>query len=196
MISQERFEFVRSKHGDYASWAIWGDEASTPKSNMGRITVFDVKANPALLELLKPDVIMVALNFSRSERNTTPFGNFHDPSPWAHDFKIRYAFRDTPYYGAYMTDIIKNLVMLDSKEVLAHLRDYPEVLSENMEQFRQELRDLGTQAPLILAFGRIVFTILKNNLRPEEYSRLIKLTHYSHQISKEKYKEHVAGCIS
>jgi hypothetical protein len=196
MIERAQFEFLRSKHGSYASWAVWAGEATTSKSNMGDMSAFDLNENPTLLRLLKPDVVMVALNFSRSERNTAPFGNFHDPSPWAQDFKIRYAFRDTPYYGAYMTDIIKNLVLLDSKEVVVHLRKHPEVLAANLELFRQELRDLGTQAPVILAFGKTVYTILKKHLQPGEYSHLVKLTHYSHQISKEEYKEHVAGSIS
>ncbi len=196
MIDRERFESVRQKHGTYASWAVWAEPIKTPKSNMGDMTVFDPVSNPALFEALKPNVVMVALNFSRLERNTAPFGNFHDPSPRAQDFKIRHAFRHTPYYGAYMTDIVKNLVMLNSKDVVAHLRVHPQTLSENLESFREELRDLGTKAPVILAFGVTAYTILKKNLRPEEYSKLIKLTHYSHQISKEKYKEHVAGCIA
>jgi hypothetical protein len=196
MIAREIFKFVRQKHGTYASWAVWAEPAKLPKSNMGDMTIFDPATNPALFEALKPDVVMVALNFSRLERNTAPFGNFHDPSPRAHDYKIRYAFRHTPYYGAYMTDIIKNLVMLNSKDVVAHLRAHPQIISENLESFRGELRDLRTKDPVILAFGVTAYTILKKNLRPEEYSKLIKLTHYSHQISKEKYKEQVACCIA
>jgi hypothetical protein len=196
MISPERFNLVRRKHSGYASWAVWADAASTPKSNMADLSVFNLNTNTDLLNLLNPDVVMVALNFSRPDGNTEPFGNFHDPSPWAHDFKIRYAFRDTPYYGAYMTDIVKNLVMLDSKDVVSYLRNHPKVLTENLEKFREELRDLGTRPPVIFAFGAKVYSVLKEHLRPEEYSRLIKLIHYSHQISKENYKAHVAGCIA
>ncbi len=64
---------------------------------MGETSVFDLKANTTLLKTLKNDVIMVALNFSRSEENFESLGDFHDPCPWANDFKIRYAFEDTPF---------------------------------------------------------------------------------------------------
>jgi hypothetical protein len=49
---------------------------------------------------------MVALNFSRTIENKA-FVNFHDKRPQSQDYKIRYAFRNTEFYGAYMTDIIK-----------------------------------------------------------------------------------------
>lgn len=35
MISQELFERIKTKYGDVASWAVWDDAGSKPKSNMG-----------------------------------------------------------------------------------------------------------------------------------------------------------------
>ncbi len=74
--------------------------------------VFDLDKNLNLLKTLRTDVIMVALNFSRDTAFEKPFMNFDDANPHAQDFKIRYAFEGTPFYGAYMIDIIKDFPML------------------------------------------------------------------------------------
>jgi hypothetical protein len=163
---------------------------------MSDMSIFDPVTNPNLLETLTNNVIMVGLNFSRLERNKEHWGNFHDPHRAANDFKIRYAFQGTDYYGAYMTDIIKNLVTLDSKKAVSHLEQNPDLVRENITSFRAELRDLGCRRPLILAFGRDTFQLLRKNLDPNEYSRLVKLTHYSHQIGKEKYRDEVLTKIA
>ena len=151
-----QFEFIKEKHGSYASWAVWADAAEKPKSNIGDISIFDLGSNPALLHVLKTNVIMVGLNIASFSRLLPePFRNFHDPNPSANDFKIRYAFRDTEYYGAYMTDIIKRVGMLDSKDLLAHLKAHPALVEQNIESFREEQRDLNCSAPTILALSLI-----------------------------------------
>jgi len=187
VISQNQYELFREKHGIYASWAVWAEASDKPKSNMGDMIIL---GDNLALHLLKPNVLMVGLNLSRFTISE-PFRNFHDPSPSGQDYKIRFAFRDTEYYGAYMTDIIKGVVEVDSKNIPRHLKENPGVLAESLEIFRQELRDLGAAAPLILAFGRMAYDILKENLSFTEYGKLVRLTHYSHQISKEKYRETV-----
>ena len=40
--------------------------------------------------------------------NVESFSNFHSSSSTAQDYKIRYALKDTKFWGSYMTDIIKN----------------------------------------------------------------------------------------
>ena len=114
----------------------------------------------------------------------------------ANDFKIRYAFTDTAYYGAYMTDIIKNLKMVKSGDLLKHLREFPSLIHTNVEEFREELRDLGSQRPTILAFGSAAHALIAENISRHEYSTLVRLTHYSHQIGKEKYRQTVLAQIS
>ena len=187
MIPQNKYELIREKHGKYASWAVWAEASDKPKSNMGDMAIFD---NKLVLPLLRSNVLMVGLNRSRFTISE-PFRNFHDPSASGQDYKIRFAFKDTDYYGAYMTDIIKGVVEVDSKNIPKHLKENPGVLVESLEIFRQELLDLGAVSPLILAFGRIAYDIIKENLSSAEYGKLIRLTHYSHQISKEKYREAV-----
>ena len=137
---------------------------------------------------------MVGLNLSRFTISE-PFHNFHDHSPMAHDYKIRYAFSGTEYYGAYMTDIIKGVVEVDSKNIPNHLKQNPDVLRDSLKTFREEVKDLGVEAPLILGFGHLAFELLRKHLLPTEYRKLIRLTHYSHQIGKEKYREKVLAEI-
>jgi hypothetical protein len=161
---------------------------------MGDIGIFDLSSNPNSTHILKNNVVMVGLNISRSFSEA--FRNFHDPNPRANDFKIRYAFENTEYYGAYMTDIIKGFEMINSKDVLKYLKENPAVIKRNVDRFREELRDLESREPIILAFGVTAYKIIKNELKQWEYSKLVMLTHYSHQISKEKYREKVTSQIN
>ena len=187
MLEILQFETIRQKHGSYASWAGWADVSEKPKSNMGDVSHFK---SESVLGLLKNNVVMVGLNLSRPT-GSEPFLNFHDSSRGGNDFKIRYAFKDSPYYGAYMTDIIKTHVEVVAQNVVKYLKEHPKIIEENLETFRQEMQDLKAKAPVILAFGRDTHRLLSDNLKRSEYSKLIGLTHYSYRIRKEVYKETV-----
>ncbi len=196
MISKILYENIKSEYGDVASWAVWEDVGETPKSNMGHINIFSLEKNPSLLEVLQNNVVMVGLNFSRPLLPTEPFKNFHDLNPSANDFKIRYAFKDTEFYGAYMTDIIKNLEMKDSSDVKSYLRQHPILVDKNIKLFHEELRFIEAMDPIILAFGSFTYHLLKKHLKSDTYSKLIKVTHYSHFIQKDKYKMEVMEQIN
>ncbi|MFZ1568577.1 MAG: hypothetical protein WAT29_07150 [Thiolinea sp.] len=171
-----------------ASWAVWAKAGEKPKSNISDMSVLDVNLNPSVLDLVTTDIVMVALNFAREVAFNRPFMNFHDANPHGQDYKIRHAFEGTEFYGAYMTDIIKDFPMLSSSDVLKHLKNNPSVVQNQIERFREELKFIGTYKPILLAFGKDTFNILQRNLRHEEYGALIQLTHYSHQINKENYR--------
>lgn len=191
MIDAKRFELIKRKHGSYGSWAVWADQGPTPKSNMGDMKILNPRKNPDLLQDLNPGVVMIGLNLSRGFPDM-PFRNFHDPAPEANDFKIRYAFfRSKEYWGAYMTDVVKGHVQLNSKQVVKYLRANPDVLTTNIERLRSELHDLGQPRPAILAFGKAAYSLLRDNLSFDDYSLLVRLTHYSHFISKENYRSKV-----
>jgi hypothetical protein len=189
MISKILYEKIKATYGDVASWAVWEEPGAKPKSNIGHLNIFDLQKNPSLLETLKTNVVMVGLNFSRPLEPTEPFKNFHDLYPHANDFKIRYAFRNTDFYGAYMTDIIKNMEMKVSCDVRTYLKNNPSIVQENILLFQNELLEIEANRPILLAFGRDAYNLLHENLKKNEYAILIKLTHYSHQISKEEYKD-------
>ena len=189
MVSKELYEAIANKYGHVASWAVWDKAGDKPKSNISNMAVFNINSNPAILETIHTNVIMVALNFSRDVAFELPFMNFHDSNRHGQDYKIRFAFEDTKYYGSYMTDIIKDFPMLSSGDVLKHLRQNPHEIEIQLNRFREELAFIKSIKPTILAFGRDTYNILSRGLGQNEYSSLIQLTHYSHQISKENYRE-------
>lgn len=186
MVTKEHYYEIATKYGEFASWAVWAKEGLKPKSNIGDMSIFDLNKNPNLLDVLKPEVIMVGLNFSRSVVKT-PFINFHDSRPQGQDYKIRYAFSDTEYYGAYMTDIIKDFEEKISGNVKAYIKANKNFEFQNIDLFKQEIADLKCMDPFILAFGNVTFDILKKHFG--DTYRIQKVMHYSQQISKEKYRD-------
>lgn len=189
MISREFFDAIANKYGGVASWAVWAKSGETPKSNIANMDVFDLNKNQSLLEILHTDVVMVALNFSRTVTFDKPFMNFHDPNSYGQDYKIRFAFEETPFYGSYMTDIIKDFPELSSKEVFIHLRNNPNLVETQISRFREEMNFIKSGCPTILAFGKQAYDILFQGLNHKEYKSLIQLTHYSHYMNKENYRE-------
>ena len=122
MIQKDLYLEIEKKYGYCASWAIWVDEGKNPKSNIDDLTIFNLEINPDILEQLNPEIIMVGLNFSRKMERS--FGNFHDNYPYAQDYKIRYTFKNTEYYGAYMTDIIKSFEQKISESVVSYFEGH------------------------------------------------------------------------
>lgn len=194
MITRKQFDFIKEKYGLYASWAIWTNQGATPTSNMGDMSVLDPEINKNLLSKLNPNVILVALNFSVDIKHE-PWENFHKYRPHATDYKTRYALIDTPLWGAYMTDILKDYPEKDSNKVIAHLKKHPELEEQNITRFRQEITDIGANNPLLVAFGDIVYKILKRNFDQE--FKMIKIPHYANRgsNSKENYREQVKAIL-
>jgi hypothetical protein len=186
MIDRATFDRVKQRHGLYASWAVWADAAYTPKSNMGDLRVLDPDLNPTLLQTLKTDVIMVGLNISKPGIVVEPFRNFHAPIGGA--YKIRYAFVGTPYYGAYMTDFIKGVEMLESGALMRHVRDHPSVVQESVAKLYAEYDDLRCHKPTILTFGGDTYRLVAEHVLDDKYSRLIRIRHYSDYISPGEYR--------
>ena len=189
MITREKFDFIKDKYAYCASWAIWSDEDEKPKSNIGDLTILDPDSNKNLLSQLNPNVVLLGLNISRGDIKI-PFANFHDKRPKATDFKIRFAFRGSPYWGGYMTDIIKDFEQKISGKVISYLRRNKSFEKENVQTFRQELIDIGATDPTLIAFGNITNDILERNLKGE-FKKILKVPHYANYTSKERYREQV-----
>ena len=112
------------------------------------------------------------------------------PSPKAQDFKIRFALRNTDYWGSYMTDIIKNFEEKKSNKMMDVLNEDKNLENKNIEIFLEEIESLGVPNKKIIAFGSDTYKILERNLK-DKYN-LVKVTHYSHFISKENYRYELA----
>lgn len=182
-MEKEHYLKIKEKYGRQSSWAIWQEAGNLPKSNIDNLEIFDLEINKSLLETLNPNVILVGLNISRKFDND--FANFHDGRPQSQDYKIRYAFQNTPFYGAYMTDIIKNFEDKISGNVLNYLKNNKTFEKENILKFNEELKDLKINDPIIIAFGNATHRILERNFK----YKIIKIPHYSMYISKENYRD-------
>ena len=187
-MTPQNFELIKTKYQFWSSWAIWAEQGDAPKSNIGDLSILDPKFNSNLLNQLNPNIVLVALNISRGDI-TLPWGNFHDARSEATDYKIRFALKDTPLWGSYMTDIIKDFEEKMSGKVKKFLKDNRDFEKQNVEFFLKELCDIGATNPTLIAFGNDAFDILKRNLN-EEF-KVLKVPHYANYLGKEKYREQV-----
>ena len=187
MIDINTFEKVRQRFGHFASWAVWAESDRSLKDNIADLNVLDPKSNPQLLQTLHVNAILIGLNISRPIER--PLGNFHDPRPMATDFKIRYALHGTPYWGAYMTDIIKDFEEKASGKMVGFLKTNPDFERENIKQLKDEIDVLGCSNPALIAFGKDAERIARRNLG-DEYS-IVGIPHYANYISKEDYRKQV-----
>ena len=182
----DKFNEIKKYYGDCGSWAIWAESNEKVKSNVGDLSVLDPEVNSELLNQLKPELVFVGLNFSSID-DLTPFSNFHSPNSKAQDFKIRYALKNTEYWGSYMTDIIKNFEEKKSKIIKKIMKEDRNLEKINDEIMMKELGVLGVENKMIVAFGRDTYNILERNLG--DNFNIHRVTHYSHFINKEKYRE-------
>ena len=183
MIDRQRFQAVRDKYGHYASWAVWCPKGESPKDGMGDISFFDDPSDE-LLATLNPETVLVGLNISRAVER--PFGNFHPDYPEAQDYKLRHALHGTRFWGGYLTDIIKDFEEKVSGKMRAYLRYDPQFEQDNITIFRQELAEIGSTSPTLVALGSDSFTILKRNLDTE--FPILKAPHYAMRINKDEYR--------
>ena len=193
MIDKNIYESLKEKFGHVASWAIWGRPSDSVKSNMKDVSMFD---GDGILEVLNPKYVFVGLNGSGVHDDymdmEKPWHNFHSSNPHGNDFKLRYALMDTPYWGAYITDAIKDLPEVDSNKVAVYLKNHPEVVEKNMKILRDEIKML-TDNPTVIALGGKSYELVNKYLGKEFTVK--KITHYSFTIGKEEYRQHVLNVL-
>ena len=88
-----------------------------------------------------------------------------------------------------MTDIIKDHPELVAANVQAYLAQNPDVERKHVQNFKQELKDIGANKPKLIAFGNVVYKILTKNLRND--FDIFKINHYSHFMNKDVYRSQV-----
>ena len=150
---------------------------------MGDLSVFD---NDKILSQLNPEIVLVGLNFSVGFIHI-PFQNFHGKGGGA--YKIRYALKDTSFWGAYMTDIIKDFEEKISGKVKDYLSKNRDFEKQNVAVFLEELNYIGAKNPILIAFGNEVYSILNRYLKDK--FKIIKVPHYANYTNKEKYREQI-----
>jgi hypothetical protein len=77
--------------------------------------------------------------------------------------------------------------------MMSYLRTNKSFEDKNIEIFHNEMKDLRTDIPTIVAFGIDAYTILTRNFRNK--FKIFKIRHYSDRISKENYREEVKSIL-
>ena len=195
MINQNIYNELKKRYGKVSSWTIWSQPIDNrPKSNMGSLDVFD---DPDLMNKLNTRFVFVGLNGSGKHDEfydpNKPWHNFHSDNPRGNDFKLRYALNATPFWGSYITDIIKDYEEVDSGKVVKYTKEHPEIMRKNIQTFKDELRLLGGN-PVIIALGNASFKLLKNHLAGDY--NIYKIKHYAAYISKENYRKELLETLS
>ena len=189
MISKENYETMKEKYGFVSSWTIWTPAGATPTSNTHDMSWVNDKD---LLKKINTGFVFVGYNWSSTHGDQHEGGridwvNFHSGYRNQRDFKLRYALQGTRYWGSYITDIIKLYEEVDSNKVAKYLEKHPEVITANIESFKEEISYLG-EKPILVALGEKAFELLRDYLG-NEYT-VVYLTHYSFSgYNKEDYRE-------
>jgi hypothetical protein len=183
-VTIDKYDKIKENYGDVSSWALWTERAVNTKSKSGMEDVsFFENPSRETLDSLNPNIILVGLNIS--EKIPRTFGNFH--SDKANDYRLRFALQGTMFRGAYMTDVIKSYEEKISGNLIKYLSKNKNFEKENVETFEQELKDIGSQNPIIVALGDHAYKILKRNLK-DRYI-IHKVPHYSaYQIKLDSFR--------
>lgn len=188
MISKKTYETLKNEYGAVASWAIWAPEGATAKSNVGSLEPFK---NDAITDILGTDFVFVGYNCAAHPDSVIgdfAWHNYHSDYAAGNDYKLRYAFKGTRYWGSYMTDIIKYLPETNSANVDAYLRKNPDVVKKNVEDFKREISILSPEKlPILVAFGGKTYALL-NKYLGKEYT-VVSIQHFSFTIGKEEYRK-------
>ena len=189
-LSKVTYEAIRdSEYSPHASWAMWRFAISNEKAKayMGDMSIFEKEDNE-LFRTLHTDIVFVALNSADRDIAPVPFSAFHDSSPRAMDYKMRYAFKDTILWGSYLTDFFHGLRETDSGKVKQFLAKNPEYLAKSITRFKEELEFVTQdEKPILIALGSQVKELL-DMYAPRGYT-ILALPHYSYSVmTKELYR--------
>ncbi len=196
MVDKNNFDTLKEEYGLCGSWTIWKKPGASPKSNTGDMAWAD---DPKLNEKVGTSFVFVGLNWAGGHGDQTEGGSikwkdFHSDYAYQNDYKLRYALMDTPYWGSYITDIIKYYPETDSSKVRTLIKKRPDIAKKNIELFERELQLLGEPNPVIVALGSASYEIIKQYLG-HKYT-IVQIKHYSYTIGKEDYRKEVLEILN
>ena len=177
-MTKETFEKLQKKFGKYGSWTIWDDDGRTESDTSGMEW-----AEKIAVSKLNTKFVFVGLNWSVNEANPNcgkPWWNSHGGK---NDYKLRFALKDSDFWGCYMTDLVKDCEEPDSSKVV--------VDDKSLKIFREEIALIGK--PVLIALGRKVESALKKNFGDE--FEIVEIEHYANYGSKEDYKKSVMDAL-
>ena len=192
MMTKKAYAALKEKYGKFGSWAVWERAGRAPSSNTGSMNWVNDRQ---LLRILDTGFVFVGLNVSNTRGNrkgefTEDWKNFHSEHSYQKDFKLRFALEGTSYWGSYLTDVIKEHVEGDSREVMKYLRGHPDVVKRNICRLEEELSCLEKR-PVLVAIGCDAYDILRKNLGQDGKYKILRIPHYSGWGGQEEYRKRV-----
>ena len=131
MFNRENYEYLRKNFGSVSSWAIWSiPENPTDKKLINDLSMFDKEKIDETLKTLNNNYVLVGLNAAEHDINNLPadWSNFHSNDiSKQKDYKLRYALMNTPFWGSYITDIIKWVRLTKSEKLGNYLKNNPDI---------------------------------------------------------------------
>jgi len=193
-LEQLKTEF--GMHG--SSWALW-DES-------GKIE--PIIKTEEISSLIKPNIIFLGLNASILVQDA--WAGFHQECRVKDSFKTQKVKRLADllqenefkvFYGAYMTDIIKDQYAHDSDVVSKKFTEDESSIKRNLDLFNRELDFLAkisnSNKFTVICMGNNVCEIIElavnKGFLNQDTVALHKITHYAWRAPIEAYKERVRG---
>ncbi|WP_412989302.1 uracil-DNA glycosylase family protein [Pediococcus siamensis] len=112
-IADETYGMLRTKYGQYGSWALWHISDLT-----GPILGTDCGIRPLMKDLADPlyrqthltgnAVVLGCNGGSQGNRSTKKWSAFHSTSKADKAYKLARMLMQTPFEGAYMTNVLKS----------------------------------------------------------------------------------------
>ncbi len=169
---------LMSSYRKTASWAVWG--APHPSARFTRDSDLSLPVrDPELSLVLRSDVVLLGLNpgnaaHDRARDESADYINFHT-GPKHNDHLIAEAFRETQYWGSYMTDLY---AQIESRSAL--VKDVP----TDIDALLTEIAALNGGEPVhIIAFGARTYQALAKHSKRLASAGLVRditrIPHYS-----------------
>ena len=181
MYTNDEFEVLTRKYGKYASWAIWDYVKSRIMEKSAHIIFENYQE-------CHSRYVIVGLNISSM---VDVWGNFRGGR---HDRKLKYAFNSSFVRGAYMTDLFKDIVEVNSSNLSKLISKVK--FSENVNLFVEEMKDIGvTDETIFIIMGTetsITGKFFKKHFRPYFLNNEILFhRHYSSRGTDKKWVDSI-----
>ena len=180
---------LKKEFGEYASWAIWADG----KNHTDGIGDWSVLTDENILHNANTDYVFVGLNAAEHDQKTelVAWCNFHSKDSKQKDYKLRCALKETKFWGAYMTDIIKGYEKTESAAVMEFIKNNPQKYEKDLECFRREMQLLaGDKKPILIAMGGDPYKLLRP-LKKEGFE-VKQITHYAARYRYSNLEYYIA----
>jgi len=139
VITRKKLNEINERYGQHASWAIWNPD-----------DILDTSLIDRNVRDLRTDVVMVGLNVS-ADVSGRSWRNFHMGK---NDPRLRLAFNESPLRGAYMTDVLKDVVISKATNVRRMIRAGAIDAAEHAREFAIEMSSIGADtSTTFLVFG-------------------------------------------